>query len=50
MELTAFADRGGYDVVGVFKETASGASANRAARNQILDLAQARQVDAILVS
>jgi DNA invertase Pin-like site-specific DNA recombinase len=34
----------------VFKETASGASANRAARNQILDLAQARQIDAILVS
>jgi len=32
-------------VVGVFKETASGASANRAARNQILDLAQARQID-----
>jgi putative DNA-invertase from lambdoid prophage Rac len=37
-------------VVGVFKETASGASANRAARNQILDLAQARQIDAVLVS
>jgi len=37
-------------VVGVFKETASGASANRAARNQILDLAQARQINAILVS
>ena len=37
-ELTAFAERGGYDVVGMFKETASGASANRAARNQILDL------------
>ncbi|WP_417246843.1 recombinase family protein [Celeribacter sp.] len=49
-ELTAFAERGGYDVVGVFRETASGASANRAARNRILDLAQARQIDAILVS
>ena len=49
-ELTAFAERGGYDVVGVFKETASGASANRAARNRILDLAQARKIDAILVS
>lgn len=34
----------------MFKETASGASANRAARNQILDLAQARRIDAILVS
>ena len=49
-ELTAFAERSGYDVVGIFKETASGASANRAARNRIIDLAQARQVDAILVT
>lgn len=39
-----------YGVAGVFKETASGASASRAARNQILDLAQARHIDAILVS
>ena len=37
-------------MVGVFKETASGASANRVARNRALDLAQARQIDAILVS
>lgn len=37
-------------MVGVFKETATGASADRAARNQILDLAQARQLDAILLS
>ena len=50
MELTGFAERGGYAVIGVFKETASGASANRAARNRILELAQARQIDAILVS
>ena len=49
-ELTGFAERGGYEVIGVFKETASGASANRVARNRILDLAQARQIDAILVS
>lgn len=49
-ELTAFAERSGYDVVGIFKETASGASANRAARNRIIDLAQARQADAILVT
>lgn len=47
---SAFAERGGYKVIGVFKETASGASANRSARNRILDLAQARQIDAILVS
>ena len=49
-ELTAFAERGGYDVVGVFKETASGANGTRAARSRLLDLAQARHIDAILVS
>jgi DNA invertase Pin-like site-specific DNA recombinase len=49
-ELTAFAERGGYDVVEVFKEIASGASANRAARKQIIDLAQARLIDAVLVT
>lgn len=49
-ELTVFAERGGYDIVGVFKETARGASANRTARNQVMGLAQARKIDAILVS
>ncbi|MFV0473499.1 MAG: recombinase family protein [Pikeienuella sp.] len=49
-ELTAFAERGGYEVVGVFKETASGTVASRAVRNQIIDLAQARKVDAVLVT
>jgi putative DNA-invertase from lambdoid prophage Rac len=36
--------------MGLFRETASGASANRIARNRIIDLAQARQIDAILVT
>ena len=49
-ELTAFALRGDYDVVSIFKETASGTSANRSARNRLIDLAQARKVDAILVT
>ena len=49
-ELTAFAERGGYDVVGVFKETASGTKSNRAQRSKIMELAQARKIDAILVS
>ena len=49
-ELTAFAERGGYDVVEVFKESASGTKANRAERGRIVDLAQARKIDAILVS
>lgn len=43
-ELTAFADRGG------FKDTASGTKVDRLARNRIIELAQARQIDAILVT
>lgn len=49
-ELTAFAARGGYEVVRVFKETASGTKANRAERSKIIDMAQARKIDAVLVS
>lgn len=49
-ELIAFAERGGFEVVGTFREIASGASVNSAARNQVIDLAQARQIDAILVT
>ena len=49
-ELTAFAERGGYDVVGTFKETASGIKANRAERSKIIALAQARKIDVVLVS
>jgi putative DNA-invertase from lambdoid prophage Rac len=49
-DLTAFAARGGYEMVATFTETASGALASRAARNRILDLAQARQIDAVLVT
>ena len=47
-DLTAFAARGGYEVVATFTETASGTLASRAARNRILDLAQAREIDAVL--
>jgi DNA invertase Pin-like site-specific DNA recombinase len=48
--LTAFAARAGYDVTGVFTETASGTATVRAARNQVMALAQARKVDVILVT
>ena len=37
-------------MAGIFKETASGTKANRVARNQVIDLAQARHIDAILVT
>ena len=49
-ELTGFAERGGFEVLGVFKETASGARHNRLARNRVLALAQARRIDAVLVT
>ncbi len=49
-ELANFAERGDFEIVGVFKETASGTKSNRAARNQIMDLAQARIIDAVLVT
>lgn len=49
-ELAEFGERGGYDVVGTFKETASGTTSNRAARSKIMDLAQARKIDAVLVT
>jgi DNA invertase Pin-like site-specific DNA recombinase len=49
-ELTAFAARADYELVAVYRETASGASASRTVRNQLLELAQARHIDAILVT
>jgi putative DNA-invertase from lambdoid prophage Rac len=49
-ELRAFARRLGAKVVGIFKETASGAKNDRAERKKVLALAQARQIDAVLVS
>ena len=49
-DLIAFAERGGFEVVGVFKENASGAKNDRIERNKVMALAQARAVDAILVT
>jgi putative DNA-invertase from lambdoid prophage Rac len=49
-DLTAFATRAGYDVVGVFKETGSGAKLDRAERRKVMALAQRREVDAVLVT
>jgi putative DNA-invertase from lambdoid prophage Rac len=48
-ELRAFARRLGAEVVGTFKETASGAKNDRAERKKVLALAQAREIDAVLV-
>ena len=37
-------------MLGIFKETASGTRNNRLARNRVLQLAQARRIDAVLVT
>lgn len=49
-DLTAFAERSGYDVVGTFKETGSGVKLDRAERRKVMALAQARHIDAVLVT
>ena len=50
VDLTAFADRAGYEIVGTFAETDSGAKLDRAQRQRVMALAQARQIDAVLVT
>jgi len=49
-DLRAFAERVGHAVVGVFMEKASGARNDRAERKKVMDLARAREIDAILVT
>ena len=47
---TRFRQKAGHKVVGVWKETASGAKDERAERKKVLALAQARNIDVILVT
>ena len=49
-DLKAFAKKAGYKIVGVWKETGSGAKDDRAERKKILALAQAREIDVVLVT
>jgi putative DNA-invertase from lambdoid prophage Rac len=49
-DLRAFAKKAGYRVVGVWEETASGVKDERTERKKVLALAQARDIDAILVT
>jgi putative DNA-invertase from lambdoid prophage Rac len=49
-DLRAFAERAGHQVVAVFKETASGARNDRAERKEVIAMAQARQIEAVLVT
>jgi Resolvase, N terminal domain len=49
-DLRAFAKKTGYKVAGVWKETGSGTKDERAERKKVLALAQARNIDTILVT
>ncbi len=49
-DLKAYARKAGWKVVGIWKETGSGAKENRKERQEILSLAQARKIDIILVT
>jgi DNA invertase Pin-like site-specific DNA recombinase len=49
-DLLAYAERCGYEVIAVFKETASGAKTNRKERQAVMDQARARRIDLILVT
>jgi len=49
-DLAAFAARAGYEVVGTFTETGSDTKLDRVERRRVMALAQARQIDAVLVT
>ena len=54
-ELTEYAEKAGYEVVGVFRETLSGIRKARGdkqlvERKKVMALAQAREIDAVLVT
>jgi len=49
-DLRAFARRAGHRIVAAFKETALGAKNDRVERKKVMALAQAREIDAILVT
>jgi DNA invertase Pin-like site-specific DNA recombinase len=49
-DLLEFASRADYDIVGIWKEVASGTKNDRAERKKLLALAQTRAVDLILVT
>jgi len=49
-DLRAFAKKASYKIVGIWKETASGAKDDRPERKHVLALAQARKIDVILVT
>lgn len=49
-DLKEFADRAGYEVIEIVRETASGAKVDRSERKKIMAAAQARKFSAVLVT
>lgn len=49
-DLLEYAAKASYQVVGIWKETAAGTKQNRVERQKVLAMAQARKIDAILVT
>jgi putative DNA-invertase from lambdoid prophage Rac len=49
-DLLEYAARAGDEVVGIWKETASGTKTERPQHKKVMALAQARQIDAVLVT
>lgn len=49
-DLRAFAGRGDFDIVAVYKETASGSVDSRSERKKVMSLARDRQIEAVLVT
>ncbi len=49
-DLTEYAQRCGYEVVGVFSETMSGMKVERTQRKAVMKLAKARDIEAVLVT
>ena len=49
-DLATLAQRAGYEVVGIYKETASGVKLDRAERQKVMNRAQRREIDVVLVT
>ena len=49
-DLLEYSLRAGFEVIGIWKETASGAKDDRIERKKIMALAQDRRIDAVLVT
>jgi DNA invertase Pin-like site-specific DNA recombinase len=49
-DLIDYANKAGYDVVGIWKETVSGVKQKHQERNKVMELAQHRQIEGILVT